>query len=277
LYTGAQTDTVVFNYSEPNNPYVFGNRIWALPPGHSYMGSFNPKRDTVFSKKDSSLYNGYLKMLFTAVGSTDTLYRQTSLYKVTKGMASCMKSSSFSYKHPDGSQTTPWKRIEGFTLDSVFISRSYYYSGHLFCEDLYLKDQNIKTRHCYDTAGTVNRIIRTKDFVQDGENYVKLNYCCGLTIIYEEGIIREFKAEKLIYFNQNQRIITADKFIAALDKSSKWGWGYQILNANLSHPSTQTILLYLTNNKTEFHINYTGSGITTARKKRLLKKAQKQN
>lgn len=271
----AQSDTVVFNYSDSSNSFIFGKTNSKTPKSPLLREAVNPNYDTIFWKKDSSLYTGYLKMLHIEVHYNDTMHYAFAHFAVKNGITNFINSSTFSYRDEDHNKTSPWKIRHSFITDSSQINKSFHSNGLLKSSHEFIFVDSVSFSYYYDPQGEVEYSVKQKNHQFHGPRYIRLDNCCGLTLIYKTGVICEFQADKLIYFNQHQRIITGNKFIASLTKNTKLNWGYQILDDTISDPSEKTVMLYLTKDETKIHCSVEGRGIQSARKKHILKKGHK--
>lgn len=269
----AQPDTIVFNYSQTDNSYILWKPSRKAPTGHGSGNIFAFENDTILWKKDSSLFNGYLKTLSSEIGTFDTLISHTNIYKISNGIPAI--SSSFMHYHNDlkGNYTTPWLRFEGlFVTDSIYISQTYYYSGQLLTKYENYFYQKIKINHSYDTAGNLMLIERTKNWKYDGENYIKLSNCCDLKISYKDGKVQGFESPSLLFFDKQNKNITHEQFVILLNRPS-YSWGHLVIPADSLQE--KQLLLYLIKDSKSWDYASAGRELKPRRTKQLLSNAMK--
>jgi hypothetical protein len=271
--TYAQPDTIEFGQWNEVSPYIFGKTNWSTTKPWEYREYVNPNYDTIFWKKDSSLYSGYLKMHNTEIHYKDTSHIGQSTYRVVNGIPTFINSYTYTYKDADGAPCKPWEINQGYATDSSVIRRKFYYNGQIERESEYFTDKKIRILKVYDLSGTLLLVTSRKNGVNDGESYSKLSKCCGLTIIYKEGQIQSFDAPSLFYFNRFGNNTTADKFVLLLNNDPAYSWGHLVIT---DQPSIKKyLLLYLVKNYEGLHQSIPGRGLKARRKKQLLHKAMK--
>ena len=267
----AQTDTLVINFSVNGSPPIFGKTNWNTPKHYTTRDRINPNYDTIFWKKDSSLYTGYMKMLSSEMHYTDTSHTTTSCYKVDNGIVSFIRYKTLSYTDENNNRTQPWLVNQGYSTDSCIVHNKFYYNGQLSTESVYFPDLKIRISKIYDTTGTLTYITQKKNDIQDGENFIRLSNCCGLTIICAEGKIKSFEAPSLLLFNTGGKRINVAEFVTLLNLDSSYSWGHLVVEADSQ--TERHLLLYLVKNHKGQHYSTPGRGLNLRRKNRLLKKA----
>jgi predicted esterase len=184
-------DTITFNRTDNRNEFIFGKTNWKWPFSYPRQGeAINPNYDTIFLRQDSSLFNGYLKMLAEEIHSqNDTVKFGVALYKVTKGIPHLIHSYSYACRYPATNRKFRWKAYETIVTDSNKISLSYYPNGFIKTEEEFrfrYKDTLIYF-NSFDSTGILQMRNVNKGVLIDGQFTFSLNS----TKLYDQSRQRE--------------------------------------------------------------------------------------
>lgn len=176
------SDTIVFNRKDTYNALIFGKSNWlttAYHPNHRNGESINPYYDTIFNRKDSSRYNGYLKMLSEEIYfNNDTVHNGVSLFKVSNGIPKLIHSYTIVNRHPETNHKVKWKHFETIVSDSSLTRLTFYPNGQIQHEsiNLFLENDTLDYFNSFDSTGILLYRNANKLVLKDGLYPFSLKY-----------------------------------------------------------------------------------------------------
>lgn len=267
----AQTDTITFKWTDNNNEFIFGKSNWKWPHTYPRQGeAINLNYDTIFTRQDSSLFNGYLKMLNEEIHSqNDTVQFGISKYKVINGIPHLTHSSSFAYRHPETKNKFHWKAYETVVTDSNKISLSFYPNGLIKTKREYkfLSLDTLSYFQSYDSTGTLQMSNEKKGGFYDGLFTFRINDSLSLTLKYVQDSLKSVESENITFFNHRKKKIVEDTFISVLSRRPDLNWGFFIMD--------NWIALYITKEEVMPYVAVMERGLKQSRRKILNKKIEK--
>jgi hypothetical protein len=262
----AQTDTITFKWTDNNNEFIFGKSNWKWPHTYPRQGeAINPNYDTIFVRQDSSLFNGYLKILNEEIhAQNDTVKFGNSTYKVINGIPHLTHSFSYAYRHPETKKNFRWKAYEIVVTDSNKISLSFHPNGLIKTKREYkfLYHDTLSYFQSYDSTGTLQMSNEKKGELYDGLFTFRISDSLSLTLKYVQDSLKSAESENITFFNHRNKKILEDIFISVLSRRSDLNWGFLVVDSSIA--------LYLTDEEVEPYVSVKERGLTKSRRRKLV-------
>lgn len=234
------------------------------------QGQINPNYDTIFLKKDSSLYNGYVKMISEEIrDQNDTIKFGFSIYRVTNGIPNLTYSSSYGYRHPKTYSRFYWEAYETTVSDSNKVSLSYYPNGLKKTERIYryMENDTVYLFKKYDSTGVVLQQNKRVNNALEGSFFFRINDSLSLELNFEKGVIKSILTEEALFFDHRKNTITEKTFVSRLESYSKLNWGFLVVD--------NSIALYLTQAEVLPYITMESRGLSGQRKRGIKQRVRK--